>query len=450
MNPTVRRRIDQIRQRWWLVLVITVLATLTALQPLLLSKPTYAATSTLVLSSPGRNPVEDAAMAVGYATLLNQPATIDRLKAARHIPADVKFEARTVGASPILTVEATAKDPTVAQDSAQDMAEAFRDDVNSVRHARKVKAIQDRQAELDALLARPGPEGLVNPMAPIVQEELSTLRADTTDQLQELQLQAGVDKVDTQIPFQFAARVLGGLVLGVLAALGLSALSNRVTNSADLQDKTGIKPLVEVPAGGSTAKEQLREERLRALANIVSLQELPKSTVVALTDCHGARGARDLAEALARLSSEQGNQTVLVYADNAASRGTAEAGFNDVLADHELVGTVLTNGTVDSLNVMHSGSVLADRYPLMSRENIAAVFDELRMNADVIVVAAPSIADTIDAQTICAASDLSVIVIGKDATRARDVTAAVDALADTHAVLLGAVLIDGAKRRSRR
>ena len=65
-------------------------------------------------------------------------------------------------------------------------------------------------------------------------------------------------------------------------------------------------------------------------------------------------------------------------------------------------------------------------------------------------VAAPSIADTIDAQTICAASDLSVIVIGKDATRARDVTAAVDALADTHAVLLGAVLIDGAKRRSRR
>ena len=64
MNPTVRRRIDQIRQRWWLVLVIAVLATLTALQPLLLSKPTYAATSTLVLSSPGRNPVEDAAMAL--------------------------------------------------------------------------------------------------------------------------------------------------------------------------------------------------------------------------------------------------------------------------------------------------------------------------------------------------------------------------------------------------
>ena len=57
-------------------------------------------------------------MAVGYATLFNEPATIDRLRATTKIPEDVTFEARTVAASPILTIEATADDPKVAQDAA--------------------------------------------------------------------------------------------------------------------------------------------------------------------------------------------------------------------------------------------------------------------------------------------------------------------------------------------
>lgn len=445
MNPIVRRRIDQVRRRWWVVLLVGGLATLSALQPVLFSKPMYAATSTLVLSSPGRNPVEDAAMAVGYATLLNEPATIDRLKAARHIPKEVTVEARMVGASPILTIEATATDAAVAQNAAQSMAEAFRDDINLVRQRRNEKAIQDRQAELDSLLTKPGPDGFMNPLVPVVQQQLNTLRADSTDQLQELQLRAGVTEVASNIVLQVAARTLGGLALGVLAALGLAAWSTRLSNSADLQDKTGIKPLVEVPAGGSVEKDRVREDRLRKLANIVSLQELPKSTVVALTDSRGARGARDLADALARLSAEQGNQTVLVHADNDRSQHTADAGFNEALADHDLVSGVLKDGPVDALKIMPRGSLLTDRYALVSRERIVAVFDELRAGADVILVVAPSIADTIDSQPICAAADLTMVVADRRSTRAGDVTAAVDALNDTHAVLLGAVLIDGSR-----
>ncbi len=447
MNPTTKRRFDQIRRRWRTVLVITVLAMLTTLQPLLLSKPTYAATSTLVLSSPGRNPVEDAAMAVGYATLLNQPATVDRLRANGNIPADVTFEARMVGASPILTIEATATDPTVAQDAAQTMAEAFRDDINSVRQRRNAKAIHDRQAELDSLLSRPGPDGFMNPMAPAVQQELNTLRADSTDQLQELQLRAGVTQVSAHIAFQFLARALGGLLLGVLAALGLASLSTRLANAADLLEKTGVKPLAEIPTGGTAEMDRLREDRLRALANVVSMQDLPKSTVVAVTDSHGACGAVELAAALARLSAGQGNSTVLVHTMNDPS--LRSPGFNEALADHKVVSSVLQPGTVESLKVMRSGSGLADRYPLVSRERIVAVFDELRADTDVIVVASPAISDDIDAQPICAAADFTIVVVDRNRTRASDVTAAVETLADTHAVLMGAVLVDGPESGTR-
>ncbi|HKP43762.1 hypothetical protein [Mycobacterium sp.] len=447
MNPILRRRIDQIRRRWWVVLAIAGLATLSAALPLLLTKPTYVATSTLVLSSPGRNPVEDATMVTGYSTLFNDPATIGRLRDAHDLPEDVTFEARTVGASPILTIEATAQSPKVAQDAAQNMAAAFCDDINSVRQRRNEKAIENTQDQLNSLLSKAGPDGLMNPLVPVVQQRLDTLRADSTDQLQELQVRAGVTKNAPNFMFEVALRAAGGLLLGILAALGLAAFSTRLTNSADVLDKTGIEPLVEVPASGSIERNTLRENRLRTLANIVSLQDLPKSTVVALTDIRGARGARDLGEALARLSAQQGYRTVLVYADNDASQHTEDAGFNDVLTDSGLVNSVLKDGAVDSLKIMTSGSVVADRYSLVSRERVVAVFDEIRTGADTVVVVAPSIADTIDSQPICAAADLTIVVVGRRSSRAGDVTSAVDALGDAHTVLLGAVLIDGTERR---
>jgi len=387
-------------------------------------------------------------MAVGYAALFNDPATIVRLTATNKIPEGVTLAAGTVAASPILAIEATAEDPEVAQDTAQTMAYAFRDDINLVRQADYDEAIQEAQHQLDSLLSQPGPDGSVNPLVPGVQTRLDAMRDNSTNKLQVLQLRAGVTKIAPAIVLDLALRAAGGLLLGILAALGLAALSTRLGSSADLLDKTGIEPLVEVPAGGSIERNRVREDRLRTLANAVSLQDSSKSTVVALTDCRGARGARDLAEAVARLSAQQGYRTVLVYADNDASHQTQGAGFNDVLADSGLANSVLKDGAVGSLKVMPSGSVMADRYSLTGRERIVTVFDELRTGADIIVIVAPSIADTIDSQAICGAADLTLVVVGRRSSRAGDVTAAVDALADAHAVLLGAVMIDGKPQRT--
>ena len=189
---------------------------------------------------------------------------------------------------------------------------------------------------------------------------------------------------------------------------------------------------------------------MRTLANIVSLQDLPKSSVIALTDSRGARGARDLAEALAELSAQQGYRTVLVYADNDASQPADGAGFNDALADSSLVHNVLKDGAVESLKILPAGSVVADRYSLMTRERIVAVLDELRTGADTIVVVAPSIAETTETQLVCAAADLTMLVVTRGSSRAGDVTSAAEALADAHAVLLGAVLIDGTERQPTR
>ncbi|MGP4056525.1 hypothetical protein ACTWP6_17155 [Mycobacterium sp. 4D054] len=448
MNSQMARHFEQIRRRWWVVLLVaafTVLATAVHSSD---TDATYMGKSLLVQSSPERTPEQDATMAVGYATLFNEPVTIGRLRQRTQVPDSVSFEARTVAASPILTIEATAEDPEVAQTAAQQMAAAFRDDINSVRNARFARDIKDVERQVQALKAQREPDGSMNPLVPVLQERLDDMRADATDQLRDLQLRAGVTKMEPKFALQVATGALGGLFLGAVAALGLAALSPRLMNARDLAHKTGVDPLIEVPRAGSIRGNRLREDRLRMLANFMSLQGLPASAVIAMTDCRGAHGAKDLAEDLARLSAQQGRRTVLVYANNDTSLPATHPGFNDVLADCSLVDSALTDSAVESLKILPAGPMVADRYPLMSRERIDAVLDELRMGADTIVVVAPPITDSIESHPLFAAADLTILAVGKRTTRSGDVTAAAEALARDHAILLGAVLVDDRRRRN--
>ena len=439
MNSQLGRYVEQVQRRWWVVmLVIAFCVTATAM--LADDRPSYVGKALLVQSSPGHSPEQDATMSVGYSTLFNEPATISRLRSIAKIPEDVTFVASTVAASPILTIEATAEDPELAQAAAQRMAQVFREDINSARHSGYAKEIQEAERQLQSAQSRPQPDGSMNPLVPVLQARLDAMRDDGTNQLQDLQLQAGVTKTDPKLALQLLSGSVGGLFLGILAALGLAAMSPRIANSADLLNKTGVVPLVEVPGGGSFKENRLRENQLRILANLVSVQDLPKSAVFALSDCHGVRGAKGLAEHLARLSAQQGRQTVLVYADNDMSEATGNVGFNDALADSSLVNDALLAGPMEALKILPPGLFVADRYPLMSRERIDAVLDEIRVTADAIIIAAPSITDPIDASPICAAADFTILVVGRRSSRSGDVISAADALTDAHATLLGAVL----------
>jgi Mrp family chromosome partitioning ATPase/capsular polysaccharide biosynthesis protein len=439
MNSQFGRYVEQVQRRWWVVvLVIAFCVTATAM--LADDRPSYVGKALLVQSSPGHSPEQDATMAVGYSTLFNEPATISRLRDIAEIPEAVTFVASTVAASPILTIEATAEDPELAQAAAQRMAQVFREDINSARHSGYARDIQEAERQLQSAQSHPQPDGSMNPLVPVLQARLDAMRDNGNNQLQDLQLQAGVTKTDPKLALQLLSGTVGGLFLGILAALGLAAMSPRIANCADLLDKTGVVPLVEVPGGGSYNANKLQENQLRILANLVSVQDLPKSAVFALSDCHGVRGAKRLAEHLARLSAQQGRQTVLVYADNDVSEATSQVGFNDALADSGLVNDALQDGPMDALRILRSGSFVADRYPLMSRERIEAVLDELRVTADAIIIAAPSLVDPIDASPLCAAADFTILVVGKRSSRSGDVISAADALTDAHATLLGAVL----------
>src|SRR5690349_11522175 len=131
MILSFKRHIDRVRQRWWVVLAVTAIAVLAAALSSLPLQAKYVGKSTLTMSSPGRSPEQDVMTVTGWAHLFNDPATQDRLRAAKSIPDDVSVQARTVTGSPILSIEATASDAEVAQHAATTMADALRDDLSS-------------------------------------------------------------------------------------------------------------------------------------------------------------------------------------------------------------------------------------------------------------------------------------------------------------------------------
>jgi polysaccharide biosynthesis transport protein len=438
-----KRHIEQIQQRWWVVLLVTAIAVLAAALASLPVQPKYVGKSTLAMSSPGRSPEQDIMTIVGWANLFNDPATKDRLRATKGIPENVTLQARTVPGSPILTIEATADDPGVAQNAATTMAEALRDDLNPAVQTGALAAILDIQRQFRELQQAFPDTVAAMEKAYSLQAGIDTLRSSLSNRLQNLQLQAGVEKIAPRIGYNLVLGAAGGLVLGILAALAMAVLSTRIRSSADLLEKTAIEPLVEVPSARSVRKSGLREDRIRTLGNIVSGQDSPGSLVIALTDIRGTRGAAGIAEALAKVWAQQEYRTLLVYADKELSQSAEDAGFNDVLVDTNLVHQMLKDGEVQSLKILPGRKLFANRHSRVTRERIVAVLDEARAGADIIVVAAPSIAESTDAQLLCATADLTLLVVDTESSRAGDVTSAVEVLRKAHAAVLGVVLIHG-------
>lgn len=435
MDPTTKRRLDQIRQRWWVVVAVTLLAVGAATAITLGARPTYTGKSTLMLS--GRTPDQDAVMVIGYLTVFNDPATIDRLAAATGSPEGVTVEARTAAASPILTIEATADDPNVAQDTAEEIANAFAADINATQQAGKDERLADlgRQLQAAAPLA---PDGSPNPYFNALLTQIDEVRSSSTNELLSLQPRAGVTENPPHTLFHIGSSALGGVVLGLLAALGLGAVSTRLRRLADVREKTGVEPLMELPAATSR-NDDLRRDRARALADIITVENLSTPCVIALTDSGKGRSAREVAQLLSERFALRSSRTILLHADNGASAGY---GFNDALADADMAAVLLQDEQAEDLKVMPAGNHIDDRCSLLTRERIDAVLDRLRAQADVIIVVAPPIDDGIEAQLLCAAADMTILVVSKKLARSGDLRSAAEKLAKSHAVLLGAVLVD--------
>src|SRR3954451_534434 len=179
---------DRIRRRWALILVIGILAAAGALGASLLQGGTYTGRSALTIVSQDRAPEQDTVLAQGYADYFNQASSQSQLRDTARVPSSVTFSARIAAASPIVYIEAVADSPEVASDSATKMAVALRDDVNSSlggdAQEQQINALNQQLAAAQAARNQADVSRL--------QDQISDLQGRATNQLQDLQLNAGV------------------------------------------------------------------------------------------------------------------------------------------------------------------------------------------------------------------------------------------------------------------
>src|SRR3954454_16911622 len=205
---------DRIRRRWVLILVIGIVAAAGSLGASLLQGTSYTGRAALTIVSQDRAPEQDTVLAQGYADYFNQPSSQEVLRQSAGIPASVTLNARIAAASPIVYVEATTSNPDVAQDTATKIAIALRDDVNSSLGGAQAGQLQSLQQQLAQAQAR-NDNGQVSQL----QEQISSLQGSNTNQLQDLQLTAGVAKNPNNAARNAGGALAGGLLFGILLAI---------------------------------------------------------------------------------------------------------------------------------------------------------------------------------------------------------------------------------------
>ncbi|GAA1920191.1 hypothetical protein GCM10009737_22130 [Nocardioides lentus] len=222
-GPVAAVASDLSRHRWF-VLAVVVLALAAAVAATVLTPTTYTGRSSLIVSSNNRSPDQDAVLVQGYVDLFDDAAYQAQLLDDAGVEEPVELSARAAAASPILVISSTADDPEVARVSAAAAARAFQADINDVRATEQEAKIAELQNRIDARRSTDGDDsGTVNAL----RTELIRLEADRTDQLQELQLDAGVATEAPSVVRNVGLGLVGGLLLGVVLAVLLGGRRRR-------------------------------------------------------------------------------------------------------------------------------------------------------------------------------------------------------------------------------
>ena len=454
MGPrrSLQTYLNRIWRYRWLVLVITVVTTLGALLYTVWQPTTYTARSTLTTASENRSPDQDAYLAEGFAQYFNKESYQERIRILAQVPADVEVSAFTGATSPILYIEATGPDPAVASRVAAQVAERFPDDVQDIAHAsrdeeiaRIEQRIKDNLALLNGLTGDSDRRALILSEIDDLQRQANDLRDDTTNQLINLQTDAGVSADQPSPIINGLLGFAGGLALGCAVALALAALRNRITTPDDVRGLLGLPTLV-VLDGGRPHDDQARVQRLESLAAVVSLSDLPRPATLAITTPRRTSLTSHVAEGIVYYQALQGTRTLLVRADlrgagtEAASHEATVAGLLAGISARPTTPMEMAIGTAEMLVVPAGLPSTTDPFALFAPARFDALLRDLSGLADLIVIEAPPVNEAAESQIICAAADQTVLVVEEGITRGSDGSRACELLTQVGASMLGAVL----------
>ena len=226
--------------------------------------------------------------------------------------------------------------------------------------------------------------------------------------------------------------ILLGLLLGVLIAIGLvfllERIDRRIRDVEDLEELTGVPLLAVVPVHAMNGSESSRAmeafQTLRASLTYFNIDRALESVVI----CSSVKGEGKTTVAinLARAVARTGKDVILIDCDlrqpqvSQRMATPGESGLGEVLSGEESVGDALSDIEVESgrLRVLASRRVPPNPSELIASERMRWLLDQLSTMSDLVIVDAPPALQVSDAVPLFQQVS-GVVLIGRIDTTTR-------------------------------
>ncbi|MDX6651778.1 MAG: tyrosine-protein kinase [Solirubrobacterales bacterium] len=438
----LQRYAETLRERAWLIVLVTLLTLAAAIAYVLTAPKTYqgvadllitpvsrdnATLTSLGLISDSADPTRDVETA---AHLVRTIEVAKRAKALLRSPRSPRDLLGAVSADPVAqsnVVAITASDST--PQAAADLANAFGRAVVADRTASLHREIDSALPGLRAQLQRQPAQatGVDSVGAQLAQMELLRRTPDPTFRLQSL-AEPPTRQASPRPVLSIVGGLFAGLVLGVAAAFGLQALDPRLRREAQLRRLYSLPILARMPKErkqrgprqplGPRALSSATAEAYRTLrTNLTGSGQKPRTILV--TGPTASEGKTTTAVNLASSLALAGNRVILIDAD---LRRPALAKLFDLRPKEGVVSVLIENTELEdalipsathgvNLSLLladYEGGWIADLFAIPAAEKL---IEDAKRLADYVVIDSPPLNDVIDALPLARNVDDVVIVV---------------------------------------
>jgi capsular exopolysaccharide synthesis family protein len=280
--------------------------------------------------------------------------------------------------------------------------------------------------------------------------------------------------VSPRVRVWIAGGVLIGLVMGILAALGVSFLDNKVRGPADIETR-GVTVLGVLPAlSGDIALNSYSKSRRkqgRRIENkerdlIVHLE--PRSTTaeccrtirtnitfqsadhplrtIAITSAMPKDGKTTVSISIATTLAQSGRRILIVDTDlrkprlHRAFQLPSHAGVTSILAGETLLDDTVQTTDIPNVTLLQCGPLPPNPSELLHTRRFAELIEEARSKFDIVIFDTPPLGAVTDPAVISTQVDGTILVVRSRTTTRSGVDAALRQLRGVSARILGVVL----------
>jgi capsular exopolysaccharide synthesis family protein len=246
--------------------------------------------------------------------------------------------------------------------------------------------------------------------------------------------------------------VVGGLLAGMGAAVGLEFINDTIKTREDVRNKLGLACVGAVPK--TSAKDAFVED-LKNPASVVSeaysavVAALRFSTesgmpkILLVTSTQPGEGKSSTALALAQNFARRGKNVVLVDSDlrkPAFKTSSEKIGLTKLLTNDERIGDHVVETQHENLRLLPSGPIPPNPADLLSTGRFRTILNEAAEQFDLVIIDGPPTLGLADAPLLAAAAGHVMFVVESGKTRTRAAIEALNRIEATGAHIVGATL----------